>query len=39
MVETLVRFFDLGVVVRDDHGGASVPWEQVPDGLRAVGYW
>ncbi len=39
LVETLVRFFDLGVVVRDDHGGASVPWERVPDELRAVGYW
>ena len=40
LIETLVRFFDLGLVDRDEKtGGATVPWERIPEELRQVGYW
>jgi hypothetical protein len=40
LVEILVRFFDDGLVVRDDVlGGAKVEWERIPDDLREIGYW
>jgi hypothetical protein len=40
LIEAFNSFFDLGLVERDEkRGGATVPWERIPEELRHISYW
>jgi hypothetical protein len=40
LIEAFITFFELDLVERDEHrGGATVPWERIPEEFRFSGYW